>query len=56
MNNDDSTILVNKCQDCELYEECDYDVDNCIMKETYWYEMSYYRYVDVILEFKHSEL
>jgi len=55
-DNNNNIIKVNKCQECECYELCDFDIDNCIMKETYWVEMSYYRYIEDTLSFKHSEL
>ncbi len=43
------------CQDCPNWDDCDEDEDNCIYKETYWYEMSWYKYTDGILTFNWSE-
>ena len=53
-----SNTISKKCQGCELYDSCldDYDADDCLMEDVKWKEMSWYRYVEVTLEFKHSEL
>ena len=49
------------CQNCKLLGECAFwNDDECNIdiesEEFCWYEMSYYRFVDRVVSFRHSEL
>lgn len=65
-NNNNINSFICQEQDMEECESCNY-LDDCIFwnddykKDTnnykhYWYEMSYHRFIQKNIDFKHSEL